>query len=331
MADHFQALVLESSDKNKPLSVKQLRMEDLPEGDVTIQVAYSSINYKDAMVGIQHQMIKKYPHIPGIDLAGTVLASDTPDFNAGDEVIVTSYFLGTGHHGGFSEIARVPKEWVVPLPEGLTLREAMILGTAGFTAALSLQRLEDNGLTPEKGPVLVAGATGGVGSIAVNMLADNGYEVIASTGKKEEETYLKTIGATQVIAREDVQRTDDQPVYKKQWAAAIDPVGGNTTSFIISSLDYGGSVATSGLTGGTEVDTNVLPVLGRAVNWLGIDSVMCPMDVRQTVWQRLASDLKPSLLEEEIVQEVKLDEVPSILETILKGQLRGRTIVHFPS
>jgi len=327
----FQALLLESPDRNQPLSIKQLNMKDLPEGDVTIQVAYSSINYKDAMVGVQHQMIKSYPHVPGIDLAGTVLESDTPDFQAGDEVIVTSYLLGTGHFGGFSEIARVPKEWVVPLPEGLTLREAMILGTAGFTAALSLQRLEDNGLTPEKGPVLVAGATGGVGSLAVNMLAHKGYEITASTGKKEEENYLKTLGAAQVISREDVKSTDDQPVRPKQWAAAVDPVGGDTTSFIISSLMYGGSVATSGLTGGTEVHTNVVPLLGRAVNWLGIDSVMCPMDVRQAVWQRLASDLKPPLLGDEIVQEVKLNDVPTVLESILNGQLRGRTIINLSS
>lgn len=327
LTDHFQALVLE--DQKQPLTVKQLRMEDLPEGDITIEVAYSSINYKDAMVGVQHQMVKNYPHVPGIDLAGTVIASKTPDFKTGDEVIVTSYFLGTGDFGGFSEIASVPKEWVVPLPDGLTLKEAMILGTAGFTAALSLQRLEDNGLTPEKGPVLVTGATGGVGSIAVNMLAKKGYDVVASTGKSSEIDYLTKIGAKEVLAREEVQSTDNKPVRKKQWAAAIDPVGGSTTSFIISSLQYGGSVATSGLTGGTEVNTNVLPFLGRAVNWLGIDSVMCPMDVRRAIWNRLANDLKPTLLQGELVQEVKLEEVPAVLKRILQGKLRGRTIVNF--
>jgi len=322
----FQALVLNT--KQESLDLKNLHLEDLPDGDVTIKVAYSSINYKDAMVGIQHQMIKNYPHVPGIDLAGTVIKSTAPEFQEGDEVIVTSYFLGTGHFGGFSEVARVPKEWVVPLPTGLTLKEAMTLGTAGFTAGLSIQRLEDNGLAPEQGPALVAGATGGVGSIAINMLAKKGYEVIASTGKLSESEYLEKLGASKVIDRNEIMDSDGKPTRKKQWAAAIDPVGGKTTSYIISSLGYGGSVATCGLVGGTEINTNVLPFLGRAVNWLGIDSVMCPMDIRTDIWNRLANDLKPTLLNDELVNEVSLSDVPAVLENILEGKLRGRTIVN---
>ncbi|MBY7142112.1 acryloyl-CoA reductase [Virgibacillus sp. NKC19-3] len=325
--DTFQALVLDKEKDQTHLNVKHITLDDVSEGDVIIQVAYSSINYKDAMVGINNQMIESLPHIPGIDLAGTVIEATDGSFKKGDEVIVTSYALGTGHSGGFSEVARVPKEWVVPLPDGLSLKEAMILGTAGLTAGLSIQRLEDNGLTPNNGSVLVAGATGGVGSLAVDMLAKKGYDITASTGKSSEAEYLKKLGAKEIINREEVTDTDGTPTRKKKWAAAIDPVGGQTLQYILSSLKYGGSVATSGLVGGTKVSTTVLPFISRGVNWLGIDSVQCPMELRTKIWKRLADDLKPTFLSGDVVNEVSLESVPNVLKEILEGEVRGRTLV----
>lgn len=324
----FQALVLNKVNEETTLNIKELTMNDLPEGDVTIRVAYSSVNYKDGLVAIQNRFVTSYPFVPGIDLAGTVMDSTDEQFKPGDEVIVTSYTLGTGQFGGFSEIARVPSEWVVPLPKGLSLKEAMILGTAGFTAALSVQRLEDNELNPNLGPVLVAGATGGVGSIAVNILANKGYEVTASTGKTNEESYLKGLGAAHVINRHEIIDTDQTPIREEKWAGAIDPVGGKTLQYILSTLKYGGSVATCGLTGGTAVSTTVLPYISRGVNWLGIDSVQCPMDKRIKVWQRLGDDLKPTMLNEDMVNEISLHELPEVLADILKGNVRGRTLVN---
>jgi len=265
--------------------------------------------------------------IPGIDLAGTVIESQDERFREGDPVIVTSYELGVSHHGGFSEVARVPAKWVVPLPNGLNLREAMILGTAGFTAALSVQRLEENGLQPAQGPVLVTGATGGVGSVSVDILSKIGYEVVASTGKTSEHEYLYQLGAKQVIHREEVVASEQKPLRQQRWAGAIDPVGGKTLEYVLSTIQYGGSVALSGLTGGTDVSTTVHPFILRGVNLLGIDSVYCPMKVREKVWKRLATDLKPKKLNENIVDEISLEELPEVLSKILKGQIRGRTIV----
>jgi len=323
----FQALVLDKVNDQTKLEIKQLSMEDLPKGDVTIRVAYSSVNFKDGIVAIQNQLVESYPLVPGIDLAGTVIDSTDDRFKKGDEVIVTSYRLGTGHFGGFSEVARVPAEWVVPLPKGLTLKESMVIGTAGFTAALSVIRLEDNELEPSKGPVLVAGATGGVGSIAVNILAKRGYDVVASTGKSNEEAYLKGLGAKEIIHRNEIIDTDQTSIRGKRWAGAIDPVGGKTLQYILSTLKYGGSVATSGLTGGVDVSTTVIPFISRSVNWLGIDSVQYPMKNRIKVWNRLADDLKPTKLNDEMVNEISLQELPGVLADIIEGKVRGRTIV----
>ncbi|GER67499.1 putative quinone oxidoreductase YhfP [Weizmannia acidilactici] len=327
MKSTFHALVMEKGETKPELSVRDWNIGQLPEAEVTVKVAYSSVNYKDALVGIKGSFVKSYPFIPGIDLAGTVLQSEDSRFKEGDEVIVTSYKLGTGHCGGYSEMARVPAEWVVPLPKGLTLKESMILGTAGFTAALSVQKLEDHGLKPGQGPVLVAGASGGVGSVAVDILAKRGYEVAAATGKTSAHDYLKRLGAKRVIGREAIVDHEQKSIRKTEWAAAVDPVGGKTTQYIISTLRYGGAVATSGLTGGTEVTTTVTPFLGRAVSWLGIDSVFCPMDLRVKIWERLASDYKPEHLTSEIVREISLEEVPRALADILEGKLQGRTIV----
>lgn len=327
MTTHFRALMVEKTEDSFALSLKELTFDDLPQGDVTIRVAYSSVNYKDGLASIPNgRIVKSYPFVPGIDLSGTVVESRDPRFRDGEEVIVTSYELGVSHFGGFSEYARVPANWVVKLPQGLTLKEAMALGTAGFTAGLSIQRLEETGVKPNRGPVIVTGATGGVGSTAVSMLAKSGYHVAASTGKASEHEYLRRIGAKEILARDEVTDTS-RPLQEERWAAAVDPVGGNTLAYLLSTTKYGGSVAVSGLTGGSEFASTVFPFVLRGINLLGIDSVYCPMDVREQLWNRLASDLKPENLLDGIGYEITLDELPSTLTAILRGEVRGRTVV----
>jgi acrylyl-CoA reductase (NADPH) len=326
--ENFKAFMVNKTDDDFSAEVKMIGLEDLPAGDVVIKVAYSSVNYKDGLASIPNgKIVRSYPFIPGIDLAGTVVRSDDNRFKEGEEVIATSYEIGVSHYGGFSEFARIPGDWIVPLPEGLSLKEAMVYGTAGFTAALSVHRLEENGLTPEKGKVLVTGATGGVGSVAIAMLAKRGYQVVASTGKEAEHDYLHEIGAAEIISREELAGEKIRPLDKQLWAAAVDPVGGKTLSSILSKLDYNGSVAVSGLTGGTDVPTTVFPFILRGINLLGIDSVYCPMETRKLLWQRMATDLKPEGLLETIQNEVELEELPGVLSSILKGENRGRTIV----
>ncbi|MFT9596810.1 NADPH:quinone oxidoreductase family protein [Mesobacillus sp.] len=326
--DNFKAFMVNKTDSDFSAEVKTIGLDDLPAGDVVIKVAYSSVNFKDGLASIPNgKIVRSYPFVPGIDLAGTVVRSDDSRFKEGDEVIATSYEIGVSHYGGFSEFARIPAKWIVPLPEGLSLREAMVFGTAGFTAALSVHRLEENGLTPEKGKVLVTGATGGVGSVAVAMLAKRGYHVVASTGKASEQEYLRKIGTEEIISREELVGEKTKPLDQQLWVAAVDPVGGKTLSAILSKLEYNGSVAVSGLTGGTDVPTTVFPFILRGINLLGIDSVYCPMEMRKLLWQRMATDLKPEGLLETIENEVSLDELPGVLSRILKGENRGRTIV----
>ncbi|WP_066151784.1 acrylyl-CoA reductase family protein [Halalkalibacter krulwichiae] len=325
--NHYRALVFDLAKDQSVISIQERTKRDLAEGEVTIKVSYSSVNYKDGLATIPKKIIQSYPLVPGIDLAGTVIESRDERFSKGDEVIATSYDIGVSHDGGFSELAIVPANWVVSLPNGLTLKEAMILGTAGLTAALSIQRLEENGLSPEQGSVLVTGATGGVGSLAVNMLAQRGYKVTASTGKETEHDYLRELGATDVIHRDLFLSEEKRVLRKELYAAAVDPVGGRTLEHILTLIKYGGSIANSGLTGGTKVETSVFPFILRGVNWLGIDSVYCPMPLREKVWARLATDLKPTHLHSDIVNEITLDELPVTLQTILNGDARGRTIV----
>ena len=326
--EQFKALMIDKNENDFSFQVKNITLNELPQGDVLIKVSYSAINYKDGLASIPNgKIITNYPFIPGIDLAGVVVSSQDPRFREGDEVIATSYEIGVSHYGGYSEFARIPGDWIVPLPKNLTLKESMILGTAGITAALSIQRLEDNGLTPEKGKVLVTGATGGVGSLAVSMLSKRGYEVVASTGKNSEHTFLHKLGAKEIISREDVFNGKIKILDKQIWAAAVDPVGGETLASILSKIHYNGSVAVSGLTGGGSVPTTVFPFILRGINLLGIDSVYCPMDVRQELWNRMATDLKPSTLSEIVQKEITLEELPENLPTILKGQARGRIII----
>lgn len=326
----FRALVVNKEGNDFSVNVKSLTFDDLPEGEVTIKTAYSSVNYKDGLASIPNgNIVSTYPFVPGIDLAGTVVASTDSRFKEGDEVIATSYEIGVTHYGGFSEYARVKADWVVPLPKGLTLKEAMAYGTAGFTAALSIQKLEEHGLRPEHGDVVVTGATGGVGSLAVAMLAKLGYNVVASTGKASEHDYLKKLGAKEVVSREEVKPEVIRPLGKQRWAGAVDPVGGQTLAALLSNMKYGSSVAVSGVTGGPKVETTVFPFILRGVNLLGIDSVYCPMDIRKPLWERMATDLKPDTLLSDIGQEVDLDGLPNVLARILKGEIRGRTIVTF--
>ncbi len=328
MSESFKALVVDKTESDFTVNVKDLTIQDLPVGDVLIKVSYSSVNYKDGLASTPNgKIVRSYPFIPGIDLAGVVVNSNDSRFKAGDEVIATSYEIGVSHFGGFSEYAQVPADWVVPLPEGLSLKEAMVYGTAGFTAALSVLRLEENGLAPVKGSVLVTGATGGVGSIAVAILAKRGYQVVASTGKQSEHDFLIEIGANEILSREDVTGEKIRALDKQLWAAAVDPVGGKTLASILSKITYNGSVAVSGLTGGGDVPTTVFPFILRGVNLLGIDSVYCPMETRIALWKRMATDFKPDNLLKVMKTEVSLEELPDYLSSILKGEARGRTIV----
>lgn len=328
MSEKFAALVVDKSEEQYSVKVKTLSINDLSQGDVLIRVHYSSVNYKDSLASIPNgNIVKSYPFVPGIDLAGVVVSSENPRFKEGDKVIATSYGIGVSHYGGYSEFARIPSEWIVPLPKGLTLKEAMIIGTAGFTAALSVQALEEQHIAPDQGKVLVTGATGGVGSFAVAILSALGYTIEASTGKSSAEDYLKQLGAETILSREEVYDGKIRALGKQRWAAAVDPVGGEQLAAILSQITYGGSVAVSGLTGGGNVPTSVFPFILRGVNLLGIDSVECPMEKRKTVWQALATNYKPANLEQLISQEVTLEELPDILPILLKGGATGRFLV----
>lgn len=324
----FQAYQLSQDDEGITGAIKTLQMSDLPSSDVTIKVHYSSVNYKDGMVTQEdNALVKAYPIIPGIDLAGEVVHSDDTRFHQGDKVIATSYEIGVNHPGGYSEYASIPADWIVPLPDGMTTEEAMIYGTAGFTAALSIHRLEHNGLTREAGPVLVTGASGGVGSMAVAMLAKRGYEVHASTGSKENADFLKNLGAETILSREDVYDGKQKALASGRWAAAVDPVGGEQLASVLSKLKYSGAAAVSGLTGGTKIPTQVYPFILRGISLLGIDSVNCPMEMREKVWHRLANDMKVKEAFDAIKTVQPLQKVPETLDQILKGQIQGRTVI----
>lgn len=326
--ERFRCLRVNKTEESFSVKTAELTLDDLPAGEVLIRVRYSSVNYKDGLACTPNgRIVKSYPFVPGIDLAGVVESSSDERFQAGDQVLVTGFELGVSHFGGFSEYARVPADWVVPLPRGLSLKEAMILGTAGFTAGLSVQALEAQGIHPGQGPILVTGATGGVGSLAVAMLAKRGYYVVASTGKLSESAYLQQLGAKEIVSREEVSPEQVKPLEKQRWAGVVDPVGGNTLAYALSTTKYGGAVALSGLAGGTKVTTTVMPFILRGVSLIGIDSVYCPMNVREKLWRRLADDLKPEQLADMVYAEVGLEGIYPITQEILQGKVRGRTLV----
>ncbi|MFN7982145.1 MAG: oxidoreductase [Vicinamibacterales bacterium] len=300
-----------------------LSLDDLAPGTVVIRCACSSVNYKDALAGTgAGKVVRKFPLVGGVDAAGTVASSDDPRFTPGDQVIVTSYDLGVSHDGGYAAYLRVPGDWVVPLPAGLSLAESMAIGTAGFTAALSIVEMEINGLTPGSGPVIVTGATGGVGSLAIQSLAARGYEVTALTRKANEADFLRGLGASQVLSSADLVM-GTRPLEKATWAGAVDAVGGDTLAWLTRTMRQGGTIASSGLTGGADLHTTVMPFILRGVKLLGIDSAYCPMPVRRRVWQRLATDLKPPHLDR-TTTDIGLEQLPTAFDTLLHGHARGR-------
>ncbi|KAF1052641.1 MAG: Acrylyl-CoA reductase AcuI [Stenotrophomonas maltophilia] len=325
----FKALwVTESPHGVYEQQVVQRDTGDLPAGEVLIRVRYSSLNYKDALSAIGNRGVtRRYPHTPGIDAAGVVESSSVSEFVPGDEVIVTGYDLGMDTPGGFGQYIRVPSAWVIKRPQGLSLREAMIIGTAGLTAALCVDKLESVGLTPSAGPVLVTGASGGVGSIAILLLAQLGYSVAASTGKLEQAEFLNRLGARQILDRATASDGVDKPLLKEQWAGAVDTVGGDILFNVIKSLQYGASVACCGLTAGAGFKASVLPFILRGVNLLGVDSVELPLVVKASMWDRLSLQWKlPDL--DRLVREVRLEELPTAIHQILAGKLVGRLLVN---
>jgi len=324
----FRALVVDKTTESFSVRVAELDEAQLPPGEVAIDVAWSSVNYKDGLATIPDgRVVRAYPMVPGVDLAGVVSASSDPRFGAGDRVLVTGFELGISQWGGFAAAARVPADWVQRIPDGLTMKEAMAIGTAGLTAALSIETLEHNGMRPGDGAVIVTGATGGVGSTAVSMLSQLGYTVAASTGKASEHAYLRELGASEILTREEVSAPSSRPMESERWAGAVDPVGGATTAYLIRTMKYGASIALSGVTGGGPLETTVYPFILRGVSLLGIDSVYCPMERREAVWARLATDLKPARLMDSIAVEATLDDLRSVATRILAGEIRGRTVV----
>ena len=317
----------------KPTGVKravgELAASDLPPGEVTVRVLYSSVNYKDALATTLDGGVSRLNVlVPGVDLAGEVVAVDgEAAVKVGDLVIAHGNDIGTGRHGGYAAFARLPADWVIDLPGGLTPREAMAIGTAGFTAAASIHALENAGLHPSNGKVLVTGATGGVGSTAVGILAKRGYDVVASTGKVDHDDFLRSLGALEIIRREETSAESKRPLESERWAGAVDCVGGTTLAYILRTLRYGASVAASGLTGGVAIPTTVLPFILRGVNLLGIDSVMMPMNIRRDIWHRCSTDLKPVGLDGELVTEIGLGELDAALTAIRAGDTSGRYVV----
>lgn len=305
----------------------ELTLDDLDPGEVVIRTHYSGVNYKDALAATgAGKVIRRFPCVGGVDAAGIVESSSDVRFKAGDAVLVTGYDMGVAHDGGFAEYVRVPADWVVPLPHGLTLYEAMALGTAGFTAALSIHRLEQNELAPEKGRVIVTGATGGVGSIAIQMLSQLGYHVVALTGKDREHDYLKSLGASEILPRSGIDLKSQRPLEKAQWAGALDAVGGDTLAWLARSMQQNGAIASFGNAGGVELHTTVFPFILRGVKLLGVDSAATAMPLRKQIWQRLAGELKPRQLAQ-LAHTVAFADLPEVFPRMLRGETRGRAVV----
>ncbi len=305
----------------------ELSLDDLDPGEVVIRSHYSGINYKDALAATgAGKVIRRFPCVGGIDVAGVIESTQDARFKAGDRVLVTGYDMGVAHDGGFAEYVRVPADWVVPLPPGLSLFDAMALGTAGFTAALSIHRLEQNELSPDKGKVIVTGATGGVGSLAIQMLSQLGYHVVALTGKDSEHEYLKSLGASEILPRSSIDLKSTRPLEKAQWAGALDAVGGDTLAWLARTMQQDGAIASFGNAGGVELHTTVFPFILRGVKLLGVDSAATPMPLRKQLWQRMAGELKPQGLEQ-LAHIVPFTGLPETFPRMLNGKTRGRAVV----
>ena len=323
----FKALVVEKGEGGTHASVQELPDDRLPEAEVTVAVEWSTVNYKDGLcIGPGGGLVRSYPHVPGIDLAGTVEASSDDRYSPGDRVILTGWRMGEAHWGGYAERARVRADWLVPLPQGLEPRQAMAVGTAGLTAMLAVMALEDHGLETGRGPVLVTGAAGGVGSVATAILAAGGHEVSAVTGRPEQEDYLRGLGATAIVPRADLAETVKKPLEGESWAGCVDAVGGAMLARVLGQMKYGASVAAVGLAGGAQLPATVIPFLLRAVNLLGIDSVMQPFENRLRAWERIARELPMDRLDA-MTSEATLADLPRLGAEILAGQVRGRVVV----
>ena len=325
----FNALVVNKDAESGKTSatIEKISTDQLPEGNVVVNVEYSTVNYKDGLcIGPGGGLVREYPHVPGIDFAGTVESSDDARYGAGDSVVLTGWRVGEVHWGGYAKKARVNADWLVPLPNGLSSRQAMAVGTAGFTAMLAVMALEDHGLKPGQGPVLVTGAAGGVGSVATAILANLGYEVAAVTGRPETEDYLRDLGVTQIVPREEINETVKRPLERETWAGCVDAVGGDMLARVLGQMKYGGSVSAVGLAGGAGLPATVIPFLLRGVSLLGIDSVMQPYDNRLRAWERIANDLPMDKLEA-MIHPATLGDLPALGKDILKGQVKGRVVV----
>jgi acrylyl-CoA reductase (NADPH) len=324
--DTFKAIILNQDDNKTVAAIEQLHLSDLPEEDVLVEVAYSSLNYKDGLaVTGKGKVISRWPMVPGIDLAGTVLESASDAYQPGDAVVLTGWGVGEKYWGGYSQKQRVRSEWLAPLPAGLSTLQAMAIGTAGFTSMLCVMSLEDGGVSPDKGPVVVTGAGGGVGSVAVALLANAGYEVAAVTGRESTHEYLRTLGASEVLSREAMSERS-RPLEKQRWAGAVDTVGGAMLARVLAETQYGGTVASCGLAGDYKLPATVMPFILRNVRLQGVDSVMCPVDRRTIAWKRLAAELPENLLDA-INQVATLEQVPQLAADIVAGQIKGRVVV----
>ena len=323
----FNAFRVRQDGKSVSGRVETVSLDDLSPGEVVIKSAFSSVNYKDALAATgKGNIIREFPRIAGIDVAGEVVSSSDPRFKEGDAVLVTGYEFGTGHDGGYAEYARAPAEWVVPIPEGLTPYDVMAIGTAGFTAALCIQRLEENGLSPDNGPFVVTGATGGVGSYAIDMLSNLGYEVVAVSGKKESHNELKALGASRILDRHELD-FNGPPLEKSQWGGAIDNVGGDMLAWLTRTMKPWSCIASVGLAGGTQLNATVMPFILRGVSIIGITSSGCPTAWRQPLWARIATDLKPRHIDNIVSQVVALADLPEVFASMLAGKTTGRTLV----
>ncbi len=323
----FKALVLTEDDGAVAAEITELDESELPEGDVTVATEYSTLNYKDGMIlnGLG-RLVRHYPHVPGVDLAGVVEASAHPDFKPGDKVVCTGWRVGEAHWGGYAQKARLKGDWLVKLPDGLTAKQAMAIGTAGLSAMLAVMALEEHGLSPDKAPVLVTGAAGGVGSVAVAVLARLGYQVAASTGRAETHGYLSDLGAAEIVGRDELAEAPAKPLDTARWAGCVDAVGGVTLARVLAQMQPHCSVAAVGNAGGIKLETTVIPFLLRGINMLGIDSVSCPNPRRTEAWNRLTRDLPMDLLDS-MTQEAALGDVPKLAGEILKGRVRGRVVI----